>query len=267
MKTYSPLKLMSGMCLRYSIRVRSNTRLRHVHIDGSGDQVIVFLHGFMSSKNYWRRVIKQLNPNDYTAISIDLLGFGKAPMPDSAYTYNDHVEYIRSVILDLGLDNVSIVMAGHSMGALIASRYINTYPTHVKAAGFINPPIYITPKQAQSTILATGLHYRFLLTSKYRGLLWAAGRQARILPAHSADSREKSLQSIVVAAEFLDDMAKSPVQSLLTIGTKDRWLYQENIALSKALNSQVRVRIDETGHHAALTHPTLVAGYIKDLAS
>lgn len=253
--------------MRYAGKMSKQKIMPYVRIDGSGDQVIVFLHGFMSSKNYWRRVIRQLDMSEYAAISIDLLGFNKAPKPDSAYDYDEQITHIRDVLAKLGLEDEPVILVGHSMGALIAGRYAAQHPNLVKSVGLINPPIYTTAEQATATLLATGPHYRFLLASKYRGLLWAAGRYVRIFPKHSAASREKSLKSIVMAAEFLEDITKLPKRSLLTIGTKDRWLYKVNIELAGVLNLPIDVRIDETGHHAALTHPSLVAGYVKTLAT
>ena len=252
--------------MRYAKKmVRETTSLKHIRVVGSGSQVIVLLHGFMSSKEYWRRVITRLDLQQYTAVSIDLLGFGKAPKPDAAYTYNDHVRHVRSVIEHLGLQNNSLVIAGHSMGALIASRYANAYPDNVRAVGLFNPPIYIDSTQAKATLLSTGLHYRFLLTSQRRELIWAAGRSIRVFPEHSPASRERSLQSVVIAAEFLEDVAHLSVRTLLTIGEKDRWLYQDNIRLADNLGANFHIKIDKTGHHAAITHPALVAGYLQEL--
>lgn len=241
--------------------------MRYVRTDGSGEKIVIFLHGFMSSKNYWRRVIRQLDLTEYTAVSIDLLGFSKAPRPVVEYTYDDHVAHVHDTLRQLGLDKTPVTITGHSMGALISSRYANMYPEYVQAVGLINPPIYTDAQQAESTLLSTGLHYRFLLNSKYRGLAWAAGRYVRAFPKHSALSREKSLESVVMAAEFLDDVGKLPVHSLLTIGSKDRWIYQSNIQLVEEQDWSVDVRVDHTGHHAALTHPSLVAGYIKNLVT
>lgn len=241
------------------------TPVKHVKVVGSGSQAIVFLHGFMSSKNYWRRVIKRLDLKEYTAVSIDLLGFGKAPKPDVSYTYGDHIGHVRRIIEQLGFHETKIIITGHSMGALISSRYANMYPDNVRAVGLINPPIYTNPIEAESTLLSTGPHYRFLLTSRRRELLWAAGRYTKIFPGHSAVSREKSLQSIVIAAEFLEDLARLSVRTVLTIGEKDRWLYKDNIKLARQSRMELQIKVDNTGHHAALTHPSMVAGYVKSL--
>lgn len=221
----------------------------------------------MSSKNYWRRVIRQLDLSEYTAVSIDLLGFNRAPKPDVAYSYDDHVAHVRTTLLQLGLLNTQVTLVGHSMGALIAGRYATTYPELIDAIGLINPPIYTSSEQASSSLLATGPHYRFLLTSRYRGLLWATGRYLHIFPRHSSASREYSLQSVVIASEFLQDVEKLSVRSLLTIGTKDRWLYQKNVERIKLEGLRMEVKVDNTGHHAALTHSRLISGYIIELIS
>lgn len=243
------------------------TTMPYVRIDGSGSQIVLFLHGFMSSKNYWRRVIRQLDMSEYTTISIDLLGFNKAPKPTVLYDYDDHVQYVRTVITRLGLDASPIVLVGHSMGGLIAARYATVYPEQVTALGLLNPPIYKNSEQAKAILLSTGAHYRFLLTSRYRGMVWAAARYAKLLPKHTVNSREKSLKSVVMASEFLKDLNKISARTVLTVGTKDRWVYQKNIASIKLGSPLFTVRVDKTGHHAALSHPGLVAKYIEDVAS
>jgi pimeloyl-ACP methyl ester carboxylesterase len=241
------------------------SKLDYVCVRGSGDRIIVFLHGFMSSKKYWRRVIRKFDMSEVTTVSIDLLGFGSAPKPRGRYGYKDHVDHIRKTLHSLDLTQKDITLVGHSMGALIAARYANLHSSHVKSLGMINPPIYISYLQARSIILSTGFHYRLLLTSRFRRGVWWMLRSLMIFPGHNSTSRERSLESIVMASEFIDDVAFLKMRSILTIGTRDRGIYLENMQKIHSIDSIMSVMIDETGHHTALTHPTLLATYIKDL--
>lgn len=219
----------------------------------------------MSTKTYWRRVIRRLDLDKVTAVSIDLLGFGSAPKPRNEYKYEDHVNHIRKTLHSLDLAQKDIILVGHSMGALIASRYANRYSNHVESLAMINPPIYTSYSQAQSVLLSTGFHYRFLLTSRFRRGAWWALRSLRFFPSHNSVSREDSLRSIVMASEFLDDIARLKMRSIVTIGSRDRGVYQENIKSFPSINPVTRIVIDETGHHAAITHPSLLARYIYAL--
>lgn len=203
--------------------------------------------------------------SEVTTVSIDLLGFGSAPKPRGRYGYKDHVDHIRKTLHALGLIEKDITLIGHSMGALIAGRYANQYSSHVKSLGMINPPIYTSSAQARSVLLSTGFHYRLLLSSRGRRGIWWVLRMLRVFPSHHSASREGSLESVVMAAEFLRDVARLEITSFLTIGSRDRSIYRHNMEKAQHINSTTRVIIDNTGHHAALTHPSLLSKYINAL--
>lgn len=118
--------------------------LLHVADDVGSGPVIVFIHGIASSSITWTNVIPLLKDR-YRCISIDLLGFGASPMPPNAeYTLSDHVRAIRRTIRSLRLRE-PFVLAGHSMGGLIAPRYAARYPRTVRGLVLVSPPIYTEP--------------------------------------------------------------------------------------------------------------------------
>lgn len=225
---------------------------------------IVLLHGFLSSKRYWQKVATHLQASGHQVIMIDLLGFGHAPKPTGIrYDYEDHLAHIHKT---LGALNIlePVMMAGHSMGALLAVKYAHRYPKRVKAVGLMNPPIYLDRDQAYHTLRNTGPLYRFLLESKYRHICWLLLRKIGPFGDHSRDSREGSLKNLIIDATFTDDLETLQKPAILLIGEKDRAIYGENIQgvqVSKSLS----VHVGPSGHHAPITHHVSVAHHILSL--
>ncbi len=76
-------------------------------------------------------------------IAIDLPGSGKRPELDDK-TVDDYVKWLRSYIKKLDLSQPPII-AGHSMGSIIVSHFIEKYPDMVDDRVILLSPIFRTP--------------------------------------------------------------------------------------------------------------------------
>lgn len=93
----------------------------HYETYGSGEKTVVLLHGMASSSRYWQYFTAS-PPKNTKLITIDLLGFGRSPMPKSSnYTYGEHISAIKETLVAAGVKKSYILLA-HSMGCLIALR-------------------------------------------------------------------------------------------------------------------------------------------------
>lgn len=138
-------------------------------VHGEADKpVVVLLHGIAASGEDWGKLIPLLTPR-YRCITIDLLGFGKSPKPDSApYDMDQHIGAIHSTIRSLHLGG-PFILVGHSLGSLLATRYARAYPREVKRLLLLSPPVYpplvsITGKVALRRTDILMRIYRFLRT-------------------------------------------------------------------------------------------------------
>lgn len=212
----------------------------------------MLLHGFLGSKRYWDKLAPLLVTAGFRVVALDLLGFGAAPKPrDSAYGYDDHVAHVADTLRRQGItDHIPLILAGHSMGALIAKRFALAYPDRVSQLVLMHPPLYDGPEQARSTLRRTGRTYRFLLDSRYRNLLWPA---IRLLAAgtlrHRRWSREGSLANIIERAEAFTDLARLDQPTLLVVGISDRPEYQHNLE-ARDLPANVQLELITSGHHS-----------------
>jgi pimeloyl-ACP methyl ester carboxylesterase len=104
----------------------------HLHIyDTSNDaKTPVFLvHGLGDEADTWRHVLPLLQ-NDYRVIAPDLPGFGRSEKVKRKYT----VPFFVDVMLEL-IDTFSLsrfILAGHSMGAIIAQEMALEHPERVE---------------------------------------------------------------------------------------------------------------------------------------
>src|SRR5215470_6726787 len=86
-------------------------------VAGSGEQVVVLLHGITSTAQAWREVMPQLAER-YTVIAPDMIGHGRSAKPRGDYSLGAYAAGVRDLLAVLGFERGTIV--GHSLGGGIA---------------------------------------------------------------------------------------------------------------------------------------------------
>jgi 2-succinyl-6-hydroxy-2,4-cyclohexadiene-1-carboxylate synthase len=137
----------------------------------SGSETLVFLHGWLLSRQYWSPVIEQIS-STYRCLSYDLRGFGEscrelehhqagmlpvAQRLGASYSPFSLAAYARDLgdlLEQLGLGPVWLV--GHSLGASIALWAAYCYPERVKGVVCVNAGGGIYLRQAFERFRAAG---------------------------------------------------------------------------------------------------------------
>jgi len=103
-------------------------RLHYVDEGEPDAQVVLMLHGEPSWGFLYRKMIPILVGVGYRTIVPDLIGFGRSDKPTqrSDYTYQRHVDWIRSVIVQLDLKDITLVC--QDWGGLIGLRLVGEQP-------------------------------------------------------------------------------------------------------------------------------------------
>lgn len=96
--------------------------------EGSGSDVIIFIHGLGSYMPAWKNNIEVLK-KDFRCIAIDLPGYGKSSKGKYEGSMQFYARVISEFIDKLQLDNVAL--AGHSMGGQIAITTALAFPDKV----------------------------------------------------------------------------------------------------------------------------------------
>ena len=113
----------------------------NVAVDVGEGPVVVLLHGIASSSASWRSLVPLLSPL-YRVIAIDVLGFGGSRAAEGiGFTLDEHVEALHKTIRALRLRG-RFTLVGHSLGALIASRYAAVHRRSLEQLVLVAPPIY-----------------------------------------------------------------------------------------------------------------------------
>ena len=90
--------------------------------------VVLLLHGEPSWSYLYRKMIPVLTAAGFRAIAPDLIGFGKSDKPADRkdYTYQRHVDWVRSALQQLSLQNITLVC--QDWGGLIGLRLVGEHP-------------------------------------------------------------------------------------------------------------------------------------------
>lgn len=123
----------------------------HVRQRGRTGPVVVLMHGMGASGQSWRLVAEQIGDRA-RIICPDLLGFGRSPWPDIAYTLADHLGALRAMLSDLNLGDEPVVLAGHSAGAMLALEWAAVEPARFSRVALLSLPAYRSAGEARRCI-------------------------------------------------------------------------------------------------------------------
>ena len=124
-------------------------RLRMAYIDEgpATARPVLLLHGAPTWSYLYRHVIPPLLAAGLRVVAPDLIGFGRSdkPVERSAYTYQQHVDWLRDLVVDT-LDLKDAVLFCQDWGGLLGLRLVAEHPE--RFAGVV----------ASNTMLPTGDH-------------------------------------------------------------------------------------------------------------
>jgi len=115
-------------------KIQLNGKSLSYNIFGKGKKVIVFLHGYLESKELWTDFSTILS-SKYIVICPDLPGQGESdPQPEQ--TVESMAEAVSALLDFLKIENVFLF--GHSMGGYVALAFAELFPEKLKAIGLLH---------------------------------------------------------------------------------------------------------------------------------
>jgi len=115
---------------------RSKTPSGVAYVDqGEGDETVILIHGVGMRIEAWQPQIDCL-ARHARVVAVDLPGHGSSPPLEKSAELPNFVEWFGSFIGELDLGRVNV--AGHSMGALIATGAVASFPKKVRRVALLN---------------------------------------------------------------------------------------------------------------------------------
>ena len=201
---------------------------------------VVLLHGKNFSAAAWASSIAFLSEHGYRVIAPDQIGFGKSSKPVAyQFSFAGLAAHTRALLASLGIEKSDVV--GHSMGGMLAARYVLLYPQHVDKLVLVNPIgledyAALTPyrsvdawyedelKQNPDKIreYQKGAYYAGAWNDAYEAL----AKQQMNMTKHPEYARvawcSARLYDMIVTQPVVHDLPRIAVPTGLIIGTRDK---------------------------------------------
>lgn len=99
---------------------------------------VLLLHGKNFSGAYWEPTIRSLLERGYRVVAPDQIGFGKSSKPERyQFSFSQLALNTRALLDSIGVGPVVVV--GHSMGGMLATRFTLEHPKRVEKLVLVNP--------------------------------------------------------------------------------------------------------------------------------
>lgn len=102
----------------------------------NGETVLLF-HGKNFNGYYWKSVISFLTKAGYRVVVPDQVGWGRSDKPNIHYSFHLLAFNTKRLLDTLGITKVHLI--GHSMGGMLATRFVLMYPQAVGKIVYENP--------------------------------------------------------------------------------------------------------------------------------
>ncbi|BFM21474.1 alpha/beta fold hydrolase [Gilvimarinus japonicus] len=118
---------------------RQSLEMAYMHLPGKPDKpTVLLLHGKNFAADYWQKTAALLQQKGYGVLMPDQIGFGKSSKPAHyQFSFEALAANTRALTDKLGLEH--LIVMGHSMGGMLASRYALSYPNQVEQLVLVNP--------------------------------------------------------------------------------------------------------------------------------
>lgn len=227
---------------------------------GSGDRVVLLIHGNTASSLWWERVMAGL-PAGVRAVAPDLRGCGDSTMPAPGWSMTDLAADVYQFAQALGIKKAVVV--GHSLGGGVALYLAVDHPDLVEKLFIVNsaPAEGLKTPADRYSQLEVAVKRPDILKMALASMMPTAPKDEyyhRLLE----ESVAKSADALIPNGRALDEMdlteeargIKAP--TLILYGTKDGLVTREMMERTRdAIPGAVLEVWEELGHSAPVEDP------------
>ncbi|HMI81002.1 MAG TPA: alpha/beta hydrolase [Solirubrobacterales bacterium] len=225
---------------------------------GSGDDVVLCLHGWPQHWYEWRHLMPAL-ADRHRVIALDLRGFGWSEAPRDGYEKENMADDVLAVLDELGLERVKLV--GHDWGGWIGFLLALREPQRFERFLVLNivPPWVHTRAVAghlwrfwyQQVVLTPGLGYRLHRGGTFIRKILVGG------------STVKSVWSEEDLAAFADNLAE-PARARAGVQLYRVFNLRETLPIVRGRYGDARLTVPTLmvfGEDDFVLRPSMLAGY------
>lgn len=250
----------------------------HVRTAGSGDHVVVLLHGLVATGDIFGSQFDQLASTANLVVP-DLLGFGRSlDETRTSFSPDDHLDALEAALRELGLADRPLRIGAHSMGSALAMRWIQRDTTPITSVVSFGPPVYQTSDAIDRTIASSGLMARAFVTNtrwaqaacdlncshrRLAGIIAAAASPqlpvpiARSASLHTWPAYRDAMDQLIRDTDWDDALRRASTADIpvaLVWGEHDRIGDRDFAATLPHVATHT---VPGAGHHLPMTHPAL----------
>jgi len=187
-------------------------------LKGSGDTMIVFVHGWAINKEYWQSQ-GDLFSKRFTTVALDLGGHGQSGRNRNSWTVYDYANDVIAVITALKADKV--ILVGHSMSGDIIATVADSIPQ--KIIGMVGIDNFKDISTTRSKEEQDGINaFLHLLHSRYDSVITAYCYSGLFPPKYPDSAIMKKLVNDVLQTDSVVSVKtiEAMIQSSLTEGDR-----------------------------------------------
>ncbi|MFA6449678.1 MAG: alpha/beta hydrolase [bacterium] len=238
--------------------------------EGEGEKTIIFIHGWTGNYTRWSQTRELLSKNHRTVI-YDLRGHGfsekRADMDFSFKTFvEDHIGMMEALNIN------SAILAGHSMGGMIAQHFALAHPEMVEKLILVGTAACPAPDAKEKRRLQTAA---WLFKHLFKFTLWVKDKNKRKQPDLYPDSINKAMQPSREAAsksiisilnmDLRNDLKNLNIPTLVVASKADKTLaYPLSQDLAAHIQGSRFETVTDSSHHIPIEKSEFLSKTIED---
>jgi pimeloyl-ACP methyl ester carboxylesterase len=223
-----------------------------VQLPNTPGDAVLLLHGKNFNGYYWERLADTLASKGYRVIIPDQVGWGKSSHPNIHYSFHLLASFTKKLLDTLHVQKVIVI--GHSMGGMLATRFSLMFPEMVKQLILEDPigledyktfvPYKTIDEQHKKELSATYESYKKYQQTYYP--VWKPEYEA-LVKVQAAALKDPDFKAIALANAITTQMIyeqpvcyefnRLHVPVLFIIGTEDRTIVGKDL-LSEEVKAQ-----------------------------
>lgn len=235
----------------------------------------MLLHGLAANKENWLRLIEELPPEKWHVLAPDLMGFGASPKPQwNTYTVQEHARMVVALLKRRGI-KPPVILAGHSMGCLVASHIAATTPKLVSRLVLYEPPLLgeipespdHTKRSERYKVLFEYIASHPQLAQLENKIMWRIARKVSGLYLDREEwvPFERSLRNTILQQKAYDELKAIAVRTDIVYGRLDLIVIRQGIKTLFRPNKNIKLHLVTDIHGISVRSARYLAGLLNGI--